>query len=331
MSAEKTYEMLWDCAYCGAQKLLGLSHRHCPGCGAAQDADARYFPLDEEKVAVEDHPFVGADRECPACSRPSSASACNCGGCGAPLDGASEVARRSDRPAPPEAAPAADRPGGNRHWAWLLGGACVLALAAGVGIVRLWTQDVSLEVAGHSWERRIEIESVREVAEERWCDEIPADAYRVSRRREVRRHEKVAKGEDCSTRRSDRGDGTFSETQECKARFEQVPVYDEKCSYTLKRWKTQRWLEARGNQRTPAPHWPELDLVQTGTCIGCEREGSRQERYSLRFVGPDAQAECDQSQDVWTNVRLGDTWGGEAGVVLSEIRCDSLAPTKGTP
>ena len=34
MGDERVYEMLWDCAFCGTQKLLGLQHRHCPSCGA---------------------------------------------------------------------------------------------------------------------------------------------------------------------------------------------------------------------------------------------------------------------------------------------------------
>ena len=33
---KKTYEMMWDCPYCGTKHLLGLTHRHCPNCGAAR-------------------------------------------------------------------------------------------------------------------------------------------------------------------------------------------------------------------------------------------------------------------------------------------------------
>ena len=58
MATEKRYEMLWDCPRCETPKLLGLSHRNGPTCGAPQDPTKRYFPKDEDKVAVEDHPFV---------------------------------------------------------------------------------------------------------------------------------------------------------------------------------------------------------------------------------------------------------------------------------
>jgi hypothetical protein len=34
----KTYEMLWDCRYCGTKKLLGKTHRQGPECGGEQHA-----------------------------------------------------------------------------------------------------------------------------------------------------------------------------------------------------------------------------------------------------------------------------------------------------
>ena len=67
MADEKNYEMFWDCEYCGSSKLLGITHRHCPNCGAPQDPEKRYFPPDEEKVALEDHENTGADWHCPSC------------------------------------------------------------------------------------------------------------------------------------------------------------------------------------------------------------------------------------------------------------------------
>lgn len=93
----KRYQMLWDCPSCGTRKLLGLTHRHCPNCGAAQDPKRRYFPNAGEEVAVEGHMYVGVDLACPACSSPNSAAANNCVNCGASLAGASAVALRDDQ------------------------------------------------------------------------------------------------------------------------------------------------------------------------------------------------------------------------------------------
>src|SRR3954468_1308596 len=93
------YEMLWECAYCGTRGLLGKTHRFCPRCGAPQDPGRRYFPSDEEKVAVHDHVYVGADRMCRACGSAMSAKAVHCTQCGAPMEGGKE-ALRVDEPAP---------------------------------------------------------------------------------------------------------------------------------------------------------------------------------------------------------------------------------------
>ena len=95
MSDGKTYEMMWDCGACGTPKLLAKSHKHCPTCGSPQDATWRYFPPDDEKVAVEDHVFMGKDRICGACGSPNAAQAKFCGSCGSDLDDAKEAQTRT--------------------------------------------------------------------------------------------------------------------------------------------------------------------------------------------------------------------------------------------
>ena len=83
---EGTFQMLWDCQYCGSEKLLGVTHRFCPHCGAAQNPDTRYFPTAGEEVALHDHVYVGVDVLCPACEAPNSAAADFCGNCSASLE-----------------------------------------------------------------------------------------------------------------------------------------------------------------------------------------------------------------------------------------------------
>ena len=95
----RTYEMLWDCEYCGKPALLGKTHRYCPECGGAQNPEKRYFPPEDKKVAVEDHVYTGADLKCPACGTPGSAAVKFCGECAHPLEGAQEVKRIADQPA----------------------------------------------------------------------------------------------------------------------------------------------------------------------------------------------------------------------------------------
>ena len=85
------YEMLWDCQYCGMEKLLGVSQRFCPGCGSVQNPDSRYFPEDKDKVAVADHKYIGADKHCSACDTPNAAMAKHCINCGNNMDGENSV------------------------------------------------------------------------------------------------------------------------------------------------------------------------------------------------------------------------------------------------
>src|SRR3954463_12995645 len=93
----KTYEMQWDCKFCGTKKLLGKTHRFCPNCGAQQDPTWRYFPADSEKVAIQDHIYVGADTICKACQTLNSGKAEFCGNCGAPLSDAAHAAQGAVR------------------------------------------------------------------------------------------------------------------------------------------------------------------------------------------------------------------------------------------
>ncbi len=97
MAGDRAYEMLWDCGYCGAQKLLGKSQKFCPQCGAPQDTQARYFPDEPDKVEVLGHRYEGADKICPACQAPNGALAEFCGRCGSPLSEAARAKRLQDQ------------------------------------------------------------------------------------------------------------------------------------------------------------------------------------------------------------------------------------------
>jgi hypothetical protein len=347
---EKVYEMLWDCRFCGTRKNLGKTHRFCPNCGGPQDATARYFPSDAEKVAVQDHQYFGADLACPACAYWNGARSNHCGNCGGPLAGAKEAARRSDQVAargggfggesvadarrelggapPGYAAPAAAAPPPARKSSpilWIALGALGLVVAA-VLVLVFWKREGALRVAGHTWEREIAIEALADVRESRWCDEMPADASGVSRHRDVRSHRRVADGQDCSTRRVDRGDGTFKEVQDCQPRYKDEPVYDDKCDYTVRRWKVSRTLKAKGTL-ADARRWPDVALTKTGSCLGCEREGPRTERYVVRFVdaeNDDDDDECSFDEAKWQSFADGSAWKGDIGVLTGSLDCDSV-------
>ncbi len=339
--SEKVYEMLWDCRYCGGRKLLGKSHPHCPNCGAPQQNAPRYFPSDDEKVAVSDHVYVGADVVCPTCRSTSSRAAKHCGTCGGPLQAAAGVALRPDQVRPegaafaPEGAPrgaVGPPPPAPRKRSMLpialgCGGAVVLAALALALVFAFWKRDSSFEVATRTWERTVAVERFGPANETAWCKEMPAGAQNVRRTREPRSTNKVPNGEDCSTRRVDNGDGTFREKRECTPRYKEEPVYDERCSYTVNRWAVARTERSAGGE-APAPAWPEVRLARAGECVGCERAGARKEAYkaTLTDAGGGQAHECTIDAARWAALRPKTRWKGQVRALTGGLDCDSLSP-----
>jgi hypothetical protein len=321
-TTEKTYEMMWDCEYCGQKKLLGKTHRHCPSCGAPQNPDKRYFPPDNEKVAVQDHQFVGADVHCPSCQTANSRAAKCCGGCGSPLGGGRDARLQQERVIPdggvpmPAVAAGAAAPRSNAVrwiiWAVVL---VVLALVALLVVRHCWTRNAGLEVKGHSWQREIAIERYDEVKDSSPCKNMPSNATRVSRTKPEPK---------CITRKIDKGDGTFKEKRECTEPEEQ-------CSYTVTKWKQVRSEKATGSSVSDALRWPDVHLGRQGICVGCEREGDRHEIYTVRFadIQTEKEAGCDyKDPSKWSAFQVGSKWTGEVRMLDDSVDCDSLKPAK---
>ena len=349
-SSDPTYEMLWDCAHCGQKKNLGLTHRHCPACGAAQDERARYFPGDADKVAVADHPFVGADRRCQFCQQLSAATATCCGGCGAPLDSAAAAAVRSDvvtagayggesaadaarERAQREAAslgikPAEVKKAKRRRWPFVVVGGVLLACVGAAALFFLWKRDAVLEVQGQRWALEIPVQRFGPVEASAWCDQLPAGAVEVRRTREERSRTRVEDGQDCQTRRIDNGDGTFSERQECTPRYREEPVLADKCYYRTNAWAEARVERAAGALPAQPPQWPMVTLAGQGECVGCEREGERRATYTLDLFERSSgrQASCDVDEARWMAASPGSQFQGAFRVIGGGLDCDALRP-----
>lgn len=319
------FEMFWDCAYCDAKALLGKSNRFCPNCGAQQDAERRYFPPPGQEVAA-NHEFDGADKSCPACQTPNGAKAHNCRNCGSPLDGAAEVHRVADQSsgAPRQPVKATAAPGGNKRWPWILGGVLLLTVSCCLTTM-FWTKDVGVTVASHAWERSIDVETMTADRDSAWCDAMPSGAYSVSRHREQRSTKKIPDGETCTTRNVDRGDGTFERKEECRTKYREEPVYDDRCDFTVDRWKKTRSERAAGTGLSPAPEWPPVRLSRTGSSLGAEREGPRHETYTLHLKGQDGKAySCTVPAAKWSQVQDGHTKQIPITVIGDVPECDKL-------
>lgn len=334
---DKVYEMLWDCPYCDTKKLLGVTHRFCPNCGAAQDDDVRYFPSEEEKVAVEDHVYVGADKICPACDNPNAGNAEFCTQCGSPLTEAARAKRRDEElrrdgeagfqtakaVAKQHAEAAAAGAAKRKKIVFILLG--LLAAIAVLGAVFLfWTKEVSVTLSGHSWERTIQIEEYQARQQSAWCDAMPRDAYDISRKREVRDHKKIPDGEECHTRRIDQGDGTYREQRECQTQYRNEPIYADKCYFKRNQWHYARKASANGDNLNP--RWPAVRLSCSGERLGCERESARSSIYRLHFQDSANKKQhiCDVSETEWRKAQVNSRWQLKVSQMTGGARCGSL-------
>lgn len=350
-----TYQMLWDCRFCGTEKLLGLDHRHCPNCGAAQDPAWRYFPAEEDMIAVEDHEFVGEDRICPACSQPNSAAATYCVACGADL--------ATGQPAPVQAArelgvvaAASDTKrdvvldsfqaemqrvgvetttkeraqpvflGLTKTHLIIISALVALALVCGAIFYAVtYRKEGTGTVQTASWERVVQIEEYAAVRDDGWRDQVPGSAYNVSCRERQRDTRRVQDGSHEECRDVDQGDGTFR--RECRTviDYRDEPVYDDFCDYTVDRWVPGRTVRATGDEDAAEPAWPVFSL-SAGSGLGAEREGDRREVYEV-VVEVDGKRHTCEVPDLarWEQFAEGRAVSLKM-TLTGSVDCDSLQP-----
>lgn len=343
-----TYQMLWDCPFCDSKGLLGVTHRHCPSCGAAQDPKRRYFPAEDQKVKLEDHRFTGADKVCANCGTPNGVAANNCGNCGSSLEGAKAAgtldsrvagAARSGTLAEAEKArklaerqamnqPPPEPPKKKGRGCLILIGLVIFGLMGFFCLNAFWKKDASFEVTGHAWSRSIDIEVFGPDKADGWCDAMPSGAYDVSKSEKERSKNKVQDGEECHTKQVDQGDGSFKEVEECKPKYREEPVMDDWCRYTVDRWKKDREEKATGNSLSDAPSWPNPSS-RGGSSVGSEREGSRHETYTVKLKEPDGSTtSCDLPEARWKGMAVGSRWKGKVGALSGDVDCSGLEPAK---
>lgn len=350
MSDTKHYEMLWDCQFCGTKKLLGKTHRFCASCGAPQNPDARYFPSDTEKVAVEDHEFVGADVTCGACNYLNSASAEFCVQCGAPLQGgkvASTLGEQSralhevfdtsgsrdivkeKHDAEMQRIAGDSDAGKSNIGRTLMIVAGVIALLVGAFIFFTRTEERIALTTGHEWERVITLERYDRFTTQSWRDTPPAgDNVSMSFGscvRQQRSTRQVPDGETCRTVRTDRGDGTFSEQNVCTTNYRSEPVYDDWCTWTGTNWQFDRDVRTTGGL-SDAPAWGEFTLNCAGQrTVGCQRESNRTEQYLLQLKSEEFAYKCPLPQEEWQSVPIEAAFSLQVlAIDNSQAKCETL-------
>jgi hypothetical protein len=291
------YQMMWDCKFCGTQKLLGITDKFCPNCGANQDPLWRYFPSDADKKAVSDpnYKYAGVDKICTFCQTPNSANGNFCKQCGGDLAEAASAKVRGKVLAGSEAdkgvvddhalekfkkEQAAIAPQGNKGGIpiWLIGLA-VLFIGGIIGFISLSnsTYKAKLEVTEMAWQRVITVEQLQTLAKSDWREDVPGDAYDRTcntRDRTFTRSEEYQ----CGTEKIDRGDGSFVEQPKYCSRQVEYTKPDSFCAYKVDRWIYVRDIETKGGPNDPV-QWGVFTPTRT------TREGGRLESYKVGFKG----------------------------------------------
>jgi hypothetical protein len=222
-----------------------------------------------------------------------------------------------------------------KHWIAI---AAAMFVALLVFLVVFWKKDISIEVQGHTWERKISIERYDAVHGSDWCTSMPSDAYSVSRHPELHHVNHVPDGQTCrsepgSCSTVDNGNGSGSvrcqpDRRVCETKYRDVPVYKNKCSYTVDRWEHVRYAKVSGSQLEPAPSWPTPKLESCRvTHLGCERKGPQSAEYLVHFVSNEQPArafECDYPQPKWSSFKPDSVWAARVGVLWRRLDCGSL-------
>jgi hypothetical protein len=321
-NTESTYEMLWRCEFCNTDRLRGKSQRFCPNCGAAQETKNRYFPTAEDLIAVDNTDYQGVDIICPACSTASAANSRFCQRCGSPLKEAKTVELKQDMVSPIKPV----EPSGVAIKIILL--CLILAGISYCTVERFWNKNVNLELVSSQWQKEIKIEQFQSVTDSSWCDSMPVNAFNISRESRIRRHNKVADGQTCEKIRTDKGDGTFTSRQSCTTKYRDEPVYADKCSYSINRWQYKRSLILKGDDKQA--HDPAINLINPGTCSGCEREAAHVKKYVLSFrnlAGEPSPIICEVPENIWQQAAVPSRWTMDVSVISDTAHCASLKLT----
>lgn len=291
----------WDCQYCGTTGNLGRD-KSCPQCGRSRPEGTKFY-LPKEATEVADETLVnqagqGPDWVCAFCGTSNQSTAESCRSCGAAREGTSveqeiktyeldEVPTTGDMTIEERTPITPPQPKKKTNIRPLvIVGAAILAVAcvAVIAFLVFGGRDVNAEVTGFEWERTIDIEAFQTVTEEGW--EVPAGAKILGERQEVHHTEDVldhveTREEVCG--KIDLGDGFFQD-KICTIEepvYRQESVYQPYYTYEVDKWIVVRTVKEQGADHSP--FWPRANLT------GEEREGKRNEVYTVLFEGSDGE------------------------------------------
>ena len=324
---------VWDCAYCGADKISG-EIQVCPHCGKPRGSDVKFY-MAGPKQYVKDPDKVSRNPDwlCSYCDTLNPDENKYCSSCGASrADSELNYFQNKEKKEREEAeekrrqemqnngAREGDGPAGRSKGPGRLPLIAGILLVIGILAFMMMPKNKKMQVDGKTWERTVDIEQYTQVDESGWT--LPDGAYDVSSREEISGYtqvldhyetrerevaEEVFDGYDTEVSYKDLGNGHFEEIEEQVPRYRteyhtetyeepvyiSVPVYDTKYYYHIKKWVYERTETTSGTDDEPYFAAPDL--------TGDEREGKKTESYSVTSGGKTYKV----SFDLWQQIETG--------------------------
>jgi ribosomal protein L37E len=191
----------WDCSRCGTQLIEGPKTR-CPNCGAPRPEDVQFYLPDESHVVTDAAAIrqakAGVDWICGHCKAQNKAADKQCKSCGNPRDELSKDVDLQQKSyeqgeVPRAATPSRKKPdyppARRRKVRPAVTIISFLLLALVLLFASYWPVEVSVEVVGFRWERKVLMEHYEPVDRSAW--NLPSGAYNVRKERAIHHYDKV--------------------------------------------------------------------------------------------------------------------------------------------
>jgi hypothetical protein len=298
--------------------------------------DAEYL-TDEAAIQTAE---AGPDWHCDHCGADNKAGSTKCRQCG--NDRTQEDEARETREYGLDEVPHSDEdtrpkkdktpppppPSKSRKGLW--GCLGVIGLIVAVLAFFFWPKSVVATVAGHRFERTIDVETYGPVQRSGW--DLPAGATLIRQYQDVHHHDKVVDRYETRTRtvqekvgeeryvcgKKDMGNGHFKDKYCTRPKYRNktetyrepvyrdVPVYKTKYEYTIMDWSVAQTLKAEGPAK-PA-RWPD-----TPAATDTRRQGKKTEKYWLKLKDEKGKEhELEAPYAIWDRFGVGDKMPAKA-------------------
>ena len=184
--------------------------------------------------------------------------------------------------------------------------------------------EASATISALDWSREIELEKYQSSIKNDWKEDVPLKGTIQNCIEKERDTKKIEDGQKCTMVKNDNGDGTFSEKEDCKPKYKEVPVYDSWCSYQIQEWKL--FDTARKTGSDLYPEWPSPNIEKCSiVALNCERLGRKIEKYNVHFTDQNGKKHsCSFSESKWKAAKIGSSHTMAFNSITGSIDCDSF-------